>query len=280
MVEKPDMLWHGWLRDREQIVDGVGQFDVEIYYIDGDDLTEHLARTHKVDVQQVTRVRGNGDPDAPLFYVNRHGEAAASFVVQRLPRQHPYIAESRPDYYDTNVVATYFTVSASEKGRSFENGYLRCTVNGEKLDLTPYGGADQVRGDLAGGRFYEVVHTAAGNVKEAINFRQFMALLPLTWGAEDDPKRDPRYPSLADHPGDWECKYIVNGELMRGWRFTVGEDGNIAPHPEESLGLSFGPGAHFAEIIIPEGGFSGHEWQSDGAKAAAAAVPSKGTPAP
>ncbi|HJN13967.1 MAG TPA: hypothetical protein QGH10_00675 [Armatimonadota bacterium] len=296
MDQNPDMMWHGWLRDREQIVNDIGQFDVEIYYIDGDDLTEHLARTHKVDVQKVTRVRGNDDPDAPLFYVNRHGEAAASFIVQRPAGRYPHIAASRPNYYDSNVVATYFTISASEKGRSFQNGYLRCTVNGEKLDLTPFGGSDQVSGDLAGERFYAVIHTAPGNVKEEINFRQYMALLPLTWGAADDPKRREGYPSISDHPGDWECKYIVNGELIRGWRFTVGEDGNIAPHPEESQGLSLGAGAHFVEMTIPEGGayiderlvpaqaklggFSGHEWQSDGAKAAAAAVPAKGTPAP
>ena len=296
MVERADCIYHWGMWDGEQLVDDTGVFDVEVYYVDGDDATEYLARTHKVDVQMVTRARPNGDADASEYYVNRHGEAAASFIVQRPRRRHPYIADSRPDYYDTNVVAAYFTISASPDGRSFENGYLRCTINGEKLDLTPYGGKDQVRGDAAAGRFYEVVHTAPGNVKEAINFRQYMAILPLTWTSEEYPHPDERYPSLNDHPGDWEVKYLVDGELMRGWKFTVGEDGMIVPHEEELLGLSLSDGAHFAEITVPDGGayiderlvpeqakvggFSGHEWQSDGAKAAAAAVPAKGTPAP
>lgn len=289
----------GWLQDRQQVISGEGPFQAEVYFIKGDDLSEHLARTHLVDIRKVTKVRGNGEPDAPEYFVNRHGEAAASLIVQRPARQRPYLGDARNTTYDRNVVDVYFGTSADKTCYNLPRGYLRSTVNGQPLDMSAvqkYANTDTINDQLTPMRYYQVIHTAKGNVREEVDFRQFRVVLPLTWGKADDKGRSAEKPSISDHPGNWEVQYIVNGAPIRTWRFIVGEDGNIAPHPEEAQGLSLGPLAHFVEMLIPAGGaaidarlvpdqakvggFYGHAWQSAEALAAAAAIPAKGTPWP
>jgi hypothetical protein len=293
---KPDCLWHNSICDRSQIVKGEGRFEVEVYYVSGDDLSEHLARTHTLDVHKVTRVRGSqNEPDAPHYYISRHGEAAVAWVYQRLGLLQPYTAGDGGDTYSENVVELVFGVSPTGDGYSVPTGYLRTTVNGQPLDLTPYQEytqKDAVHGNVSPWRLYEVVQVTGPNEKESINFRQYTLILPFTFGAPGDPLRDTTKPSLSDHPGQWECTYIVNGKKVRTWRFVVGEDGNLAPHPEQQHGLGLAPGAHLVEMVIPEGGaylderlvpeearsggFYGRPWQSDEMKAAASAVPAKG----
>ncbi|MBU0606682.1 MAG: hypothetical protein KKI08_02295, partial [Armatimonadetes bacterium] len=229
-----DMPSHAsvWLQDRNQIISGEGPFQAEVYFIKGDDMSEHLARTHLVDIRKVTKVRGNGEPDASDYFVNRHGEAAASLIVQRPARQRPYLGDARNTTYDKNVVDVYFGTSADKTCYNLpRGGFLRSTVNGQPLDLSAvaqYAGNDAIKDQMTPMRFYQVIHTAKGNVREEVDFRQFRVVLPLTWGKADDQGRDPTKPSISDHPGNWEAQYVVNGAPIRTWRFTVGDDGNIA----------------------------------------------------
>jgi hypothetical protein len=297
--DMPSQMSDDAISDRNQVITGEGPFDIEVYFVKGDDSSEHLARTHRIDVRKVTRVRGAlNEPDAPEFYINRHGEAAVAVIHQRPKSQDPYIAEDRATTYSYNVIDVFFGTSATQDGLNLDVGYLRSTVNGQPLDLSSIqnNNKDKVSGDVANDRYYQVVHTAAGNVKEAVDFRQYNVVLPLTFGKADDPARSRIHPSISDHPGNWEIAYIVNGAPVRTWRFVVGEDGNIAAHPEEATGPTLGPGAHLAEMVIPDGGtyiderlvpdqakvggLYGHAWQSAEMKAAAAAMPAKGTPWP
>jgi hypothetical protein len=297
---KPDCLWNNNIVDRKQIVKAEGPVQVEVYYVHGDDLSEHLARVHTVDVQKVTRVRGGqNEPDAPHYYVNRHGEAAAAWIYQRAGLIEPYTSGDGGDTYSENVVELVFGVCPTEEGHSVPTGYLRTTVDGKPLDLTPYQEytqKDAVNGDVSSWRQYEVVQVTGPNEKEPIGFRQYSLILPFTFGPEGDILRDTTKPSLNDHPGRWEYTYIVNGQKVRTWRFAVGKDGNILPHPEEQLGLGLAPNAHLVEMVIPDGGafiddrlvpeqaqaggFYGRPWESAEMKAAAAAIPAKGRPAP
>ena len=294
--DMPSQMWAPALQDRQQVISGTGQFQAEVYFIRGDDLSEHLARTHVLDVHAVTKVRGTGEADAPDYCISRHGEAAASFIYQRPGTQDPYLNLDRSTHYQKNVVEVYFGTSADKDNYNLPRGMLRSTVDGQPLDLSgvqQYNDKDAISALMSPLRMYQVVHTAAGNVREVVDFRQFMVVLPLTWGKGDDKARDPRKASISDHPGKWEIQYVANGATIRTWRFTVGDDGSIAAHPEETQGLSFGPGAHFVEMAVPPGGasidarlvpeqakaggFYGHAWQSAEALAAAAAVPAKGT---
>ncbi|MBM3497610.1 MAG: hypothetical protein FJX74_02960 [Armatimonadetes bacterium] len=297
---KSDCLWNNNIVDRKQIVKAEGPVQVEVYYVQGDDLSEHLARVHTVDVRKVTRVRGSqNEPDSPQYYVNRNGEAAVAWIYQRAELIQPYTAGDGGDTYSENVVELVFGVCPTEEGRSVPLGYVRTTVDGKPLDLSPYQQytqKDAVHGEVSSWRQYEVVQSTGPNEKEPIGFRQYSLILPFTFGPQGDILRDTTKPSLSDHPGQWECTYIVNGQKVRTWRFTVGQDGNIQPHPEEQHGLGLAPGAHLVEMAIPDGGafiderlvpeqaktggFYGRAWQSEEMKAAAAGIPAKGTPWP
>ena len=87
--------------------------------------------------------------------------------------------------------------------------------------------------------------------------------------------------------------------MVRTWRWTVRPDAPnviVAPHPEESAGLTLYPGAHLVETEIPAGGsfidrrifpaavqagfIYGHKWQTPEGRAMAAKVPAKGKPWP
>lgn len=297
--DMPSQLWVPSLRDDKQIVTGEGAFELQVYLVRGDDNSENLLRTHALDIRKVTRVRGNGEADSPEYYVNRHGEAAVGIIYQRPASQDPYIGAGRNMHYDKNVVEVIFGTSPDKDHYNLPRGYLRCTIDGQPLDLSglQYNDKDTINSLLTPLRYYQVVHTAAGNVKEIVDFRQYMVVLPLTWGKADDKGRDPRKPSLSDHPGKWEVQYVADGAAIRTWRFTVGADGNLAAHPEEGQGLGLGLGpAHLVEMAIPPGGAAvdarlvpaqakvggcyGHAWKSPEAIAAAAAIPAKGTPWP
>ncbi len=294
-----DMMWSRNVRDREQIVAGDGPFTVEVYYVDGATGAEALARTHTLDVRKVSRVRGNGEPDADDYYVSRHAEAVSAVIYQRPAEYDPYIRGDRGGGADRNCVEVYLGLSAVKDAYTPPRGYLRCTVDGAPLDLSAfeqYPNKDAVKSETAPDRFYEVVHTAAGNVKESINFRQYHLTLPLTWGEPGSKERDPNKPAITDHPGTWVCTWMDEGQALRTFTFVVGPDGAIAPHPEEAHGLRFGPGAHFVGVGVPpggsalderlvpsavaSGGFYGHAWVTPEAQGLASVVPEKGKPEP
>jgi hypothetical protein len=99
------------------------------------------------------------------------------------------------------------------------------------------------------------------------------------------------FTKLEDHPGRWECSYRNGGDVVRTWRWTVGSNGLIAPHPEENGSMTFYPGAHLVETEIPAGGsvfdkrilpeavrasfFYGHKWQTTEGKTMVSKVPAR-----
>ncbi len=60
---------------------------------------------------------------------------------------------------------------------------------------------------------------------------------------------------LADHPGKWNLKIRVAGQLVRELRFNVLPSGEIALHPEQDKSkagfLNLGPGRFFLETYFP-----------------------------
>lgn len=288
-----------YCRDPKALTRKHGTVTFEVFYIDGDTDKEHLARRYKVIVRQATRMRGTVRRpmrDYPHYYISRHGEVPCGILHEVAPRNEGYIRETHR--WDRGYVSLTFSLSASEEGAGLAaSGRLRCTVNGKRIKAEK----DQVR-NRRGSRFYNVTarRFRGRNIQSSeINFRQYEAHLPLTWGKVGETrKRFSGYPSLDDHPGKWECKWTVNGKPVRTIRFTVNQDGSLAPHPEETANkLSFGPRAHLVEVIVPKGGsyidarlvpnevrrhgcFYGSGWKSKAGKALSRTVPRKGTPTP
>ena len=288
--------------DDTQLVQGEGKFAVEVHFVNGDDDSERLARTYEIDVHKVDRVRGSvtkPEPDAPEYYISRHGEVLSSILYLRPGSSRPYVNDSSADTFGPNMVEITYNTSTTDEGMGIggSTSFMRCTVDGQKIELKD----DKVRHYRPGHRYYQEIHTdrlapefkQGSGYKDEINFRQYFAVLPLTWGKQGVYQN---YTKLEDHPGRWECTFREGPNVVRSWRWTVRPDVIVAPHPEEGPGLTFFPGAHLVETEIPAGGsfidrrifpaavqagfIYGHRWQTPEGKAMAAKVPAKGKPWP
>lgn len=307
--QRPTTLWHNHCQDKEQRIKRSGLMDVEIYFIAGSKDIEHLVRRYKIDVRKVDRVRGNDEDDSPDYYISRHGDVVSSTLYLRPKGFESYIEKRRSETFTYNSVDIIWNASTNDKrGNIRSGGHARCTVDGKSIKLGDPKGRNQ---DLISNdevRFYEVTHTDRNAVeyhrgspyKESIRFSQFVARLPLTWGKKDQPAHmdDTRHDmtSLDEHPGRWECQWVMNGEMIRTWSWVVNTDGSITPHDEEAQGLSFGSNAHLIETKIPSSGslidarlvpeqvqksaFYGRPWKTTSGKAMSSSVPNKGNPWP
>ncbi|MBK8648170.1 MAG: hypothetical protein IPN16_16845 [Gemmatimonadetes bacterium] len=281
----------------------MGAIDVKVYTVNGDTDEEKLVRTYHLDVRRVERVRGsttNPEPDAPQYYIARHSEAAASWIYLRPSGYVDYFDYGDgPERSGANLVEAYFNLSPSEVGLDLPHGYARCSVNGKRLSMPgpmPY--ADQAISRMK--RSYRVIHTdrlaasykTGSPYQDEVGFRMVKLTLPLTWGKV---RQDNRL-ALEDHPGDWECSLMNNGEVWRTWRWKVGTDGRLVPHPEQQGNIALNFGSTLVDMVIPEGGspldkrlvpeaaaagaFYGQPWTSAEGKAMAGRVPRKGRPYP
>jgi hypothetical protein len=76
----------------------------------------------------------------------------------------------------------------------------------------------------------------------------------LLWGSKGS-AAGPGWLWLADHPGKWNLKIRIAGQVVRELRFTVLQNGEIALHPEQDKSkagfLNLGPGRFFVETYFP-----------------------------
>jgi len=269
-----------------------GEFQVEVYRLDGATNAESLMRTLQLTVGQTTRVRGNkgsGQMDSPMYYVETHGEVAGAVLYK-----HGY--DDRLDSMPGNGLTVAWALSPTDLGLHLDQkGFVRITINGQRLNLDK----DQVRTSVDAK--FTATHTnwdkpnprgGAGPYFEHLNFARLHSRLPVTWGPED--KREAGSVVLEEHPGDWVVEYRHEGDVIRTWKFTVNADGSIQPHPEQAA-MTLPPIASYIEAVIPAGGSVADErlspaaakrgrlfmpWTTDAGKALAATVPSKGKPTP
>jgi len=289
--------------DDTQLVKGEGKFGVAVYFVNGDNDSERLLRNYEIEVHKVDRVRGsvtNPQLDVPNYYVSRHNEVLSSIVYLRPAGSDPYITDARPDTFGENRVEIVYNTSTTDEGQNIggEHSFMRCTVDGQKIELKD----DKVRNNRPTSRGYQEIYTdrlaqefkRGTEYRDEINFRQYYAVLPLTWGRQGMYQN---FTKLEEHPGGWECTYREGVNVVRTWRWTVRPDGSIASHPEEANPeLALFPGGHLVETEIPAGGsfidrrifpealksgfFYGHRWQTTEGKAMVARVPAKGKPWP
>jgi hypothetical protein len=275
MAEGPASFYVIGCRDRNQRIQATGDLTVEVYFID--DATDRATklRTHTIAVGSAGRVRGNGQPDAPHHYVDRSGETLGSVLHLQHNRSTHYWGQLHRQLgpvQGLNQVTLAINAAPDEDHRSIDPlTHLRCKVNGERIEM-PH---DQVVGREA--RSVYVVATwgkGQRDQRDPVQYRQFVLTLPLSFGssvAEQTHDRyfpleekNPRYAYLDDHPGEWECEWRKDRDVLRVFRFVVGEDGKLVPHAEQAAGLTLGPNAFFVETEIPRGG-SGYDTRVDGA---------------
>lgn len=295
-------MWTNECWRKDTATKEIGNFNVQVFTVNGDTDEEKLVRTYKIDVREAHRVPAGQQPGEapPQYYIQRHAEAPVSFIFLRPRGYTPYFEfGSRPERSGANLVELHFSLSPSDIGYNLPHGYMRCSVNGKRLSMPgpmPY--ADQAISRAE--RSFQVIHTdrAAPQYKrgteyrDEIGFRMVRLTVPLTWGSVRDTNRL----ALEDNPGNWECSLMNNGEVWRTWRWQIGADGRPALHPEQRSNVNLYFNSFIVEMEIPAGGspldkrlvpeatanglFYGQPWTSAEGKAMAAKLPKKGNPYP
>ncbi len=313
-AQGPEAFYTRNCLDRAQRIKKTGDITVELSLVDDDTDQTSLLRTFALHVLTATRVRGTGQPDAPLHYVDRNGEVLDTVLHLQPNRSNPYyepVADRTLEKYDGRNAVTV-TVNAHPDRDHWSissETHLRCSVNGQRIPIAH----DQVTGTEV--RKVYVVHSHGRGRREQgetedVGFRQYVLTLPLTFDSSVVVQTHQRwFPLPPDrvgegaaavinrHPGRWECEWRdAQRHVLRTWRWTVGDDGRIVPHPEQRAGLSLGPNAYFVQTVIPAGG-SGYDvrldrasvqhhawyglgWRTAEGRALADGVPNVGHPAP
>lgn len=77
----------------------------------------------------------------------------------------------------------------------------------------------------------------------------------LLWGSKTGNSPASGWMFMADHPGKWNFKIRIGGQVVRELRFTVLPNGQIQRHAEQDATkpgfLNLGPGRFFAETYFP-----------------------------
>jgi hypothetical protein len=295
-------MWTNECWRKDTATKEVGNFDVQVFTVNGDTDEEKLVRTYKIEVRTVNRVPSGQQPgDAPPhYYIPRHAEAPVSFIFLRPSGYTSYHDwGSRPERSGANHVELHFNLSPSEIGRNLPHGYMRCAVDGKRLSMPgpmPY--ADQAISSTV--RSFQVIHTdrlapqykRGTEYRDEIGFRVVKLSAPLTWGKVRATNRL----ALEDYPGNWECSLMNNGEVWRTWRWKVGSDGMPSMHPEQKGNVNLYFNSFIVDMEIPAGGspldkrlvpestakgfFYGQPWTSAEGRAMAGRMTKKGAPYP
>lgn len=278
-----------------------GLFDVKVYSIVGG--TEKLVRTYKIDVRKVDRVKGSiqkPEPDFPEYYINRHAETPVAFIYLRPAVSRGYTQTDTRSLTNQNQLEVHFNYSpVVSNGFGLNMGV--CTVDGKQVTPTDAEGLMNTKVSSLHLRNYTATHTdrtapqyQKGVVyKDQIAFDSIGVNLPVVWNNEDN-----RFlPSVHKFKGNWECRIMKDAEVIRIFRWKVGNDGLPVLHPEQANGnINLYYNAFLVEMEIPAGGssldnrlipisadngfFYGIPFSTPEGKAMGTKIPKKGNPFP
>lgn len=274
----------GDIRSETPVVSGTGEFEVDVYYIDGATAKEHLAHTYTINVGTVPRVRGSAtapQQDTPTYFVSRHREALSTILTY--VNNYGLSTSARGLELAPEIGGRFvllWNVSAKDyrwggPSNGVQTGaYLACSVDGEPLvwgnrqnpqfeAMSAHGSLDDTSNSID--KEISVKHSDRNSLEyrggnpysEYLEWQRVATTLPLTF--KHIPPPTDLYTvesSTIDHPGKWECKFIDNGEAIRIFRWEVNDDGTLKPHEEQEKGLTLAPNTILVETEIPEGGAS------------------------
>ncbi|MEM9860829.1 MAG: hypothetical protein AAF938_04385 [Myxococcota bacterium] len=274
--------------NRDNKLQVVGEVQAEVYFINGDDDSETLVRTHNLGVRSFERVNASRQ-----YYIEFNGGLVSSVVHECVRTRMPALCLSGAARSQSFGYVGVFLWLAETRhngqrpsaGRWGSNMRVRCSVDGERLQTTRNDrGVDATRRAT-----YVMASTGAGRQDERDHYRfeEVHVRLPITVGEPFDGMA-----RLEDHPGQWQCDIRQDRQVIRSIRFQVA-DGHIVPHAEETAGnVHLPPGGHLAEMTIPEdaametrvspdagerGPFFGVGWATDEGRAIGTNLPTIGT---
>ena len=281
---------------KKRTTKATGKLDVAVYYFNGETDEETLVREYKIDVRKATRVRGSLKKvfqTVPHYYIQRHAEVPASILFLSADDFYNYHQKSNVGFPDQVLISFNYSRKSWNEGY-MPKGNVRCFVNGKFMRFP---GEDRINPELIREETATYMDRLApqykrGNeYKDSIIFSQVTIPLPISWGFPAR-KRQVKRLRMQDHPGEWKCDYKYDGETIRTFRWTVGQDGKPIPHAEQKNGnINLAHNGFLIKTEIPEGGsefdhrlapmpnagfFYGLPWTSAEGKAMAESVPRKG----
>lgn len=229
-----------------------GELSVVWFFINGDDDRETQIASHTITVRELPVYTRAVPPVAsePHIIVDRHAEVLSAFVFQGnvTPAQIP-----EHSYAGNNVFLQFN--AATEAGDPLHNASVRCRVDGTRVEIADarlYGRGNTEEIDNAWLPVAGATVPAEAAAEEYLRFRRYTIALPLV----APPAPADSY-TLANRaimtPGVWECDLRSDTQVtLRTFRWTVGADGLVAAHAEETEGgLRLPPGVHFVESLFP-----------------------------
>lgn len=254
--------------DRKLKVREPGEYQLEWHFIDGDTDANTLLGTDTMIVRAAPRydLGATTRPWYPVMYPDRNGELASTVLYQRTNASPGYLQPGQsPSLSNGNGIDVIVQAAPAYSGDDPTRGsYVRCRVDGNPVNLkTPWTFGP------SSGTTIDGVHVSTGRGivaeaetpnptgnprldKDSILFRTYYLELPLTFagGAPRNEATD-----IGKTPGAWECDWRNGeGKSLRTFFFTVGADGRVAPHVEQTAhGLSLAPGAVYIESLVPAG---------------------------
>ncbi|MFK8000989.1 MAG: hypothetical protein AB8H86_15445 [Polyangiales bacterium] len=266
----------------------VGDVQAEVYFINGDDDSETLVRTHTLGVRSFERAN-----NARQYYIEFNGGLVSSVVHECVQARRPALCLSgaaRSQSYGYVGVFMWIAETrhnglAPSAGRWGQEMQIRCSVDGERLQTTRNDrGVDSTRRAT---RVMASTGRGRQDERDQYHFEEVHLRLPITVGEPFD-----GMVRLEDHPGQWQCDIRQERQVIRSVRFQVA-DGHILPHPEEAAGnVHLHPSGHLADVVIPadaametrvspdagaRGPFFGVGWATDEGRAIGTALPTIGT---
>lgn len=274
----------------------IGQFDVDVFYVDGTNDKETLVRKHKIDVHKLPIIRGPRGKEYPgvaEYFIQRYAEVPIGIMHASGGNYHhggslgqrPFVYADKPT---GGAISIHLSITPDK--RTYYRAFIRCTANGQRVNFRD--DSIDLRRPTAASYFYETALAERNDPRfsERITFTYLNAILPISIGEV------PEKINVSKTPGKWECSLIENGEAYRTFRFEVGSNGDIVPHPEQRSGnVNLFNKTYLVDVEMPAGGssiderllpmpdvgfFYGIPWSTPEGKAAAARVPKKGTPYP
>jgi hypothetical protein len=283
----PGIMEVGRCKDDDQLTKATGEVTIEVHFINGDDDSTTLIRTHTIFVRKFDRVRR-----ASQYYIAHNGEIATAVVHEFLEGERN---ATNARNMRNNYVGLFTWVAESESNGVQPDGDdwardlgVRCSVNGERLPTTFDPRVSTVRDHNL--RIMASWGEGRQNERNQYDMQLFHIVLPITMG--DENSRLPNAAVLEEHPGDWECQIRHGREVHRTIAFSVA-DGHIQPHAEETVdgGVQLPTRHHLATITVAEdndmetrvspdhaarGPFYGVGWKSDEGRAMASGLPTIG----
>ena len=277
--------------DAKKFVAESGNFDVQVFTVNGDTDEEKLLRTYKIEVKEAKKIRPGNLPGITDYAIQRHAEAPASILYLRPSTstgstvKHNYQNTTGGTTLKGNV-DILFNVAMTTNQIDFSGvPYVRCSVNGERVKFMQDGQVKDgwVRGD-------SMKWERDGKPTQYLGFYQYWLNLPIQWnggGGSDNP-------DMTSKTGNWECELRNKNETLRKFKWTVGSNGFPQEHAEQTSGnINLAYGAYLIETEIPVGEnsiqerlmpmpnagfFYGIPWKSEEGKKMAAGVPKVGEP--